>query len=323
MWYEPLLRAGIRGLNRKRLRQELRGTPVERLERFRDLRRRLAASPITREADQANRQHYEVPAEFFQAVLGPHLKYSCALWEPGVADLGQAEEAMLDLYVRRAGLEDGQRVLDLGCGWGSLCLYLAKRFPNMRITAVSNSRTQREFILSRHPGLDVRTLDAARLDLPERGFDRILSIEMLEHVRNHEALFRQLHQGLEPGGKLFVHVFCHREATWLFEGNGWMERHFFAGGMMPGADLLLHQCGPFALEDRWLVDGRHYQRTLEAWLQRMRASAPRVRPLLQRAQGRRAWWQWQVFLLACSELFGHARGTEWMVGHYLFRREAP
>lgn len=256
-------------------------------------------------------------------MLGPHLKYSCALWEPGVRDLAQAEEAMLDLYVRRAGLEDGQRVLDLGCGWGSLSLYLARRFPNMRITAVSNSRTQREFILGRHPGLDVRTADAARLDLPAAEFDRIVSIEMLEHVRNHEALLRQLHWSLKPGGRLFVHVFCHREATWLFEGGGWMERHFFAGGMMPGADLLLHQAGPLALEDRWLVDGRHYQRTLEAWLARMRASAPRVRPLLERAQGRRAWWQWQVFFLACSELFGHARGTEWMVAHYLFRRELP
>lgn len=232
---------------------------------------------------------------------------------------------MLDLYVRRAGLQDGQRVLDLGCGWGSLTLYLAERFPHMRITAISNSRTQREFILGRRPGLDVRTADVARLELPEAEFDRIVSIEMLEHVRNHELLLARLHRALKPGGKLFAHVFCHREATWLFEGRGWMERHFFAGGMMPGADLLVHQAGPLSLEDRWLVDGRHYQRTLEAWLVQMRQSAPQVKAILEDAHGRRggrrAWWLWQVFLLACSELFGHAKGTEWMVGHYLFRRD--
>lgn len=314
-----MIRPYIRHLNRQRLKAELRGTPAERQERFRHLLRTLREGPITKAADDANRQHYEVPVELFQAVLGPRLKYSCALWPPGVTSLAQAEEAMLDLYVERAGLEDGQRVLDLGCGWGSLSLYLRQRFPRMRLTAISNSRTQREYLQSQDPGLDVRTVDVARLDLPEAEFDRILSIEMLEHVRNHRALLAGLHRALKPGGRLFVHVFCHREATWLFDGDGWMERHFFAGGMMPGRDLLLHQAGPLVVEDHWLVDGRHYQATAEAWLRNLRAARKRLLPLL----GWRGWFQWQIFFLACAELFGHAGGSEWMVAHYLFARESP
>lgn len=325
---EALVRAAIRHLNRQRLRRELRGTPAERQERFRALLHQLRTGPITVEADRANQQHYEVPSEFFEALLGPHLKYSCAWWGPEVGNLAEAEEAMLDLYVRRARLEDGQRVLDLGCGWGSLTRYLARRFPRMRITAFSNSRTQREFLLERlqgHPGVDVQTGDVARLDLPEGEFDRILSVEMLEHVRNHQAVLGRLHRALKPGGLLFVHVFCHREATYLFEGGGWMERHFFSGGIMPGRDLLLHQAGPLAMVDHWLVDGRHYQKTLEAWLRKMRENPREVQAALERAYGPRQWRRfrvlWQIFLMACAELFGHARGTEWMVAHYLMARE--
>ncbi len=337
-WVWPgdfLVRRAIRGLNRARLRELVQGGVEGQLQRKQDLLNQLRSSPLALVPEQANEQHYEVPAAFFEAVLGPHLKYSSGYWPQGVETLESSERAMLELYVERAQLQDGQRVLDLGCGWGSLSLFLAERFPNSRILGVSNSASQRAFILGQAAqrglsNLEIWTRDINRLELPAGEFDRIVSIEMLEHLRNYERLFLLLDRALKSEGKLFVHVFAHREHAYTFDPRGqggvagdWMEREFFSGGTMPSFDLFAHFCGPLQIEAQWAVSGDHYRQTSDAWLQQMRRQRALVVPLLRETYGRswrRYWLGWQLFFLACSELFGYDRGQQWCVHHLLFRR---
>jgi cyclopropane-fatty-acyl-phospholipid synthase len=270
---DRLLRLGIRQLNRQRLRQ-LEASGLEAaVARQSLLREQMRRSPRALATLEANQQHYEVPARFYELVLGPNLKYSCALFSEGCSDLAQAEAAMLELYLERAQVEDGQRILDLGCGWGSLSLFLARRFPNCQIVGISNSHSQRQFILSQGlPNLEIRTCDINQLELPENAFDRILSIEMLEHVRNYASVFELLHSALRPSGKLFTHVFAHRQWAYTFDPSDspwdWMEREFFTGGTMPSLGLLDHFSGSLVLEQECAVNGCHYQKTAEAWLQR-------------------------------------------------------
>ncbi len=322
---DPMIRAGIRRMLAGRLEEEA-GAAAERA-RWRE---GLALAPLTVHADAANAQHYEVPAALFERMLGPRLKYSSCLWPEGVETLAAAEEAMLSLTAERAGIADGQRILELGCGWGSLCLYLAERFPNARITALSNSASQRAFILARAAriglaNLEVVTADIADFDTTDR-FDRVVSVEMFEHVRNHARLMRRIAGWLEPGGALFVHVFAHRRFAYPFEDEGpatWMARHFFTGGLMPSVDLIPSAAGPLTHEETRLVDGRHYQRTLEAWLANLDAARGAVLPVLadlHGAEAARLWLQrWRIFLMACAELFGFRGGQEWLVAHYRFR----
>jgi cyclopropane-fatty-acyl-phospholipid synthase len=323
---DPLLRIGIRRLLRRRLRElEAGGAEVQlRAKRaFLDAQRQ---APIALVPELANEQHYEVPPAFFEQVLGPRMKYSCALWPDGVRELAAAEEHMLALTLERAGVEDGMRVLDLGCGWGSLSLYLAERHPHCRVLAVSNSKPQREFILGRaaRGGLDnveVVTADVNRFE-PEARFDRVVSVEMFEHVRNHERLLARIARWLAPGGRLFVHHFSHREHAYPYEAAGdddWMARHFFSGGLMPSDDLLLHHPRDLRVEEQWRVSGTHYQKTSEAWLARLDASRERVLPVLAQAYGPAQaglWLQrWRLFFLACAELFGWQDGEQWWVSH--------
>lgn len=313
------LRWGIRRMLRERLRDEQR--------RGRDLAPELAGGPVALAPEQANAQHYELPPAFFELVLGPRLKYSSAYWPPGVDSLAAAEEAMLELYVERARLADGQRILELGCGWGSLCLALARRFPRARILAVSNSAPQRRFIAARAPAnLAVITADMNTFATAAR-FDRVVSIEMFEHMRNYRELHRRIAGWLEPGGALFVHVFCHRRFAYAFETSGpgdWMGRYFFTGGLMPAFDLLARFQDDLRLEERWDVSGDHYARTARAWrenLERHRADALPVLSAVYGPADAPRWYQrWRLFFLACEELFGYRRGTEWMVGHYRFAR---
>lgn len=329
---DAALRFGIRRLLAERLAAEWARAAADPAARTAEWVSRLSAAPVALHPEAANRQHYEVPAEFFRLVLGPHLKYSCGLWPEGVTTLAQAEAAMLAATTQRARLADGQTILDLGCGWGALSLYLAERFPGCRIVAVSNSKSQGKHIAAeavRRGLLNVRhqVADVNRFGLPETGerFDRVVSVEMFEHVRNYAVLFERIATWLRPGGHLFVHVFCHRDLTYAFEDEGpgdWMARHFFTGGLMPSADLLPAFAGPLALAERWPVPGTHYQKTAEAWLRQLDAHREPVRASFESAygagQGRRWLERWRVFFIACAELFGTAGGDEWGVEHYLF-----
>jgi cyclopropane-fatty-acyl-phospholipid synthase len=327
---DVLTRHGIRRLCAQRLEQEGACDVAAADRRFRDLLDELRRSPIAIETDAANEQHYELPTRFFELCLGRRLKYSSAFYPTGNETLDEAEEAMLALYGERAGLANGQRILELGCGWGSLTLWMAERFPQARITGVSNSRTQREHILAQAArrglgNVEIITCDVNRLELPESEFDRAVSIEMFEHMRNYRHLLGRVSRWLKPEGKLFVHIFVHRYLMYPFETEGddnWMGRYFFTGGLMPSADTLLHFQDDLVLEQRWLVPGTHYQRTADHWLQNQDHHRDEVMAVLTEAYGAAEaarWFQrWRMFWMACAELFGYSGGDEWLVAHYLF-----
>ena len=329
---DALIRLGIRRLCTQRLRDE-GADDLDRADvRFRGLLDELRTSPIAIETAAANTQHYEVPTRFFELCLGKRLKYSSCYYPTGNEDLDQAEEAMLALYGERAGLADGQRILELGCGWGSLTLWMAQRYPGARITGVSNSRTQREHILAEAArrglgNVEILTCDVNRLELPAASFDRCVSIEMFEHMRNYRHLLGNIAGWLAPGGKLFVHIFAHRSLMYPFETEGednWMGRYFFTGGLMPSADTLLHFQEALRLEQRWLLPGTHYEKTANHWLANQDRHAGEVMRVLSEAYGpaeASRWNQrWRMFWMACAELFGYQGGHQWLVAHYRFAR---
>ena len=331
---DSLIRAGIRRLLAARLREESRRDRCEPRQALREFLAELRRSPIAVETDAANVQHYEVPSEFFERVLGPRLKYSCCYWPRPDTTLAEAEEAMLELFCQRARLEDGMEILELGCGWGSLCLWIAQRYPRCRVQAISNSRTQREYIESRCRSLGTNNLEVLTANVAEfsaeRRFDRVLSVEMFEHVRNYEQLLRRISGWLKPGGRLLVHIFCHARFAYPFETEGrtnWMGRHFFTGGIMPCDDLLLNFQRDLVLEDQWRFSGLHYARTLEAWRDRCDRQRPELlrvfAPALGPQDAARQLQRWRMFFLACAELFAYRQGREWYVSHYLFSRREP
>ncbi len=327
-----MIRAGIRKFLKQRIKEETRAGGENPDRHLLNYAEDLGRRPIAENTAAANEQHYEVPTAFYQKCLGPRLKYSGCLYPTGHETLQEAEQAMLALYVERGQLADGQEILELGCGWGSLSLYLAERFPDAQITAVSNSNTQRDFIENEKQlrGLDnvrVVTADMNSFDVTERQFDRIVSIEMLEHMKNYRQLLANVSRWLKPDGKFFVHIFTHREFAYHFvpkDSSDWMARYFFTGGQMPAHDLLSCFQDDLRLSQDWKVSGTHYQRTAEHWLKNMDRHKTEI--MMQFAETYGAdqavkWWAyWRIFFMSCSELWGFRNGEEWLISHYLFEQ---
>ena len=323
-----LTRAGIRLLLLQRLREQAQEGPDQEWQAMMTFVEEMRQSPIALHTQEANEQHYELPPRFFELVLGPHLKYSCCHFPEGVTELGHAEASMLALTCERAQLQDGQQILELGCGWGSLSLWMAKHYPNSSILAVSNSQPQLEFIESSAQELGLTNLSVQTCDMndftTEQRFDRVVSVEMFEHMRNWQSLLERISNWLQPEGKLFIHIFSHRRYAYAFSSEGdsnWMGRYFFTGGIMPSNDLLLYFQKDLLLEQHWVLSGIHYQRTADAWLQMMDSQKGEILQTFRETYGKDAdvWFQrWRMFFLATSEVWGFRGGNEWLISHYLF-----
>jgi cyclopropane-fatty-acyl-phospholipid synthase len=331
---DTLVRMGIRKLCQVRLKEMtyLKETEPSLENRYAEM---LKNSPLAVDTKKANEQHYEVPADFFLKVLGPNRKYSCAFWPEGCTSLAEAEEISLNQTMDRAEIRDGMKILELGCGWGSLTLAMAKKYPRAQITAISNSKTQKQYIDNFTTSLNIRNVNVLTHDVSVMenigddtpSFDRVISIEMFEHFRNYEILLKRISQWLKPDGKLFVHIFTHKQYPYLFETQGddnWMGRYFFTGGQMPSHSLLNSFQHDLKIQKEWTWSGIHYQKTSEAWLKNMREHQVEIIKILEGVYGAEQasrWFnRWRVFFLSVAELFGYKNGTEWGVSHYLFTK---
>lgn len=327
-----VIRRGIRHLVKQRLR-EIGNHDCELMAKnHNNFLEMMQQSSIALLPEKANEQHYEVPAQFYLRCLGPHLKYSSAYWPAGVSTLAEAEAAALAESCNHASLADGQDILELGCGWGSLTLWMAKHYPNSRITAVSNSHSQRDHIkkharIHNLKNIQIITCDMNEFDTRPEHFDRVVSVEMFEHMRNWKSLYEKIAKWLKPGGMFFKHIFVHRTTPYLFEDNGpgdWMSRYFFSGGMMPCDDLPLCVKSDLNFEQRWRWNGAHYAKTTRAWLDNMNENRQEIQQLFTEVYGEnevQRWWvRWRLFFMACEELFAYDDGQQWWISHYLFSK---
>ena len=328
---DSLIRLGIKRLCSQRLLQATSFSDADMEKEHAAWIDVLKKSPIALVPEKANEQHYEVPPRLFELVLGKNLKYSSGFWPEGISSLDQSESAMLELTAERAGLFDGQDILELGCGWGSLTLYMAAHFPKSKITAVSNSNDQRQFIEERCRQLKLENISVITADMndfnAEGLFDRVVSIEMFEHMRNYEKLLGRVNAWLKKEGKLFVHIFSHQKVAYPFEDKDdadWMAREFFSGGQMPSHRLLMSFPEQMKIEKDWRVSGIHYEKTSLAWLQKMDKNKAEVIELFKKTYGEEdasSWFQrWRIFFMSCEVLFGYNHGSEWGVSHYLFEK---
>ena len=329
---DSLIRIGIRKLLRRRLKDEKLANTELQQEHLMNLIADLKGSPIAVNTPDANAQHYEVPTEFYQYCLGKHLKYSCGYWKDGVTELDTSEADMLELTCNRAELKNGQDILELGCGWGSLSMYMSAKYPESNFTVVSNSRTQKIYIDEQAkqrniPNLAVITADMNNFSI-DKTFDRVVSVEMFEHMRNYELLMKKVALLLKPAGKLFVHIFTHKDLAYKFEvkdESDWMSKYFFTGGIMPSDDLLLYFNKDMSIEKHRHVSGLHYAKTSEAWLVNMDKHKKEIMPIFENTYGKAnavKWWvYWRLFYMACAELWKYKNGEEWIVSHYLFNKK--
>ncbi|MEO6306085.1 MAG: class I SAM-dependent methyltransferase [Bacteroidia bacterium] len=329
---DSLIRIGIRKLLKQRLQDENKGNTEAQQAHLMLLIDELKASPIAVNTLEANEQHYEVPTQFYQYCLGKHLKYSSGYWNTGVTDIDMSEKDMLEITCQRAELKDGQDVLELGCGWGSLSLFMSAKFPKSNFTVVSNSRTQKIYIDEQAKQRGINNLNVITININDftldKTFDRVVSVEMFEHMRNYQKLMHKVSTLLKPEGKLFVHIFTHKEYAYKFEvidDTDWMSKYFFTGGIMPSDDLLLYFNEELGIQKHWHVSGMHYSKTSEAWLQNMDKHKDKIMPLFEQTYGKEnavKWWvYWRIFYMACAELWAYNNGEEWIVSHYLFTKK--
>ncbi|WAC14332.1 SAM-dependent methyltransferase [Dyadobacter pollutisoli] len=326
-----VIRTRIRQLLKQRLEDENKGGVEQQQAHLMDFIQKLKDSPIAVNTTDANEQHYEVPTEFYQYCLGKNLKYSSGYWKPGVTDIDTSETDMLEITCERADLQNGMNVLELGCGWGSLSLFMASKYPGSTFTVVSNSRTQKLHIDEQAVQRGIKNLTVLTADMNNfhvnQQFDRVVSVEMFEHMRNYELLMKKVASFLVPDGKLFIHIFTHKEYAYLFEvvdETDWMSKYFFTGGVMPSDDLMFYFNDDLVVEKHWHVSGAHYGKTSEAWLMNMDNHKTEIIPLFEQTYGKAnalKWWvYWRIFFMSCAELWNYNSGNEWIVSHYLFHK---
>ena len=325
---DSLLRRGVRGQGKQRLGMMKNSDLKKDYELF---LKEASSGEIAVHTDDANNQHYEVDSEFFQYCLGKNLKYSSCYWNDDTSSLDEAEEIMLDLYCERAEIKDGMTILDVGCGWGSLSLYLAQKYPKSKITGVSNSNSQRKFIeeLAYERGLQnlkIITEDINSFDTKEK-FDRVISIEMFEHTKNSKKLMDSINKWLNSDGLFFMHVFAHKDNPYYFDTeqkNAWMAKYFFTGGMMPNHDLFKDLKSDLNYQKSWMLSGTHYEKTSNAWLEKMDLNKTKILELFRKKNSnsiaKKKFHFWRLFFIACAEIFGYDGGSEWVVSHHLFRK---
>lgn len=327
---DALVRRLTRLLLASRLRSGYKPSAELQLSSLLHFAHSLEEMPIAIKTEDPKSQHYELPTSFFKLVLGKNLKYSCCYFPDKSSTLEDAENAMLEMYCKRAQVEDGHSVLDIGCGWGSLSLYISQKYTNCRITGICNSKTQKAYIEEQCQELQLQNVEIIVADIStlemEATYDRIFSIEMFEHMKNYKDLLKKISGWMKHDSLLFVHHFCHKAFAYHFEDKSdddWITRYFFSGGTMPAANLLLYFQEDVSVVDHWLVNGKHYAQTSEEWLKRMDKNLASIKPIMESTYGKDSAVKWTVywrtFFISVAELFGYNDGEEWMVALFHFK----